>query len=143
MKLDIELIPKTAWRNNLRNIVGQRTWDMIRKQCYKDAGYRCEICNGKGNKWPVECHERWEFNNNTINLLGFIALCPSCHMVKHMGLALVNGNFEKAKSHFMKINGLSSDEADEYIEEAFKRHHEQSKEEWEMNLDLLQEYQNL
>lgn len=140
MKLEIELIPKTAWRNNLRNIVGQAKWDVIRKQCYKDAGHRCEICNGKGNKWPVECHERWEFKDNTINLRGFIALCPSCHMVKHMGLALVNGNFEKAKNHFMKINGLTSDEADEYIEKAFERHHEQSKEEWEMNLELLQQY---
>ncbi len=140
LKLDIELIPSTAWFNNLRNIAGQAKWDKIRKKCYKEAGYRCEICGGKGRKWPVECHERWEFVDNKINLLGFIALCPPCHEVKHIGFASTRGRLEVARSHFMKVNNISLEDANHHIEEAFKLHAERSQQEWEMNLSLIEEY---
>lgn len=140
LKLEIELIPSSAWCNNLRNILPNSSWDKIRKECYQQANYKCEICGGKGNKWPVECHERWEFVDGTINLLGFIALCPSCHEVKHIGLATKRGRFEIAKKHFMKVNKLTSHEADKHITNAFKLFEKRSNEEWIMNLELIEPY---
>lgn len=140
LKLEIELIPSTAWFNNIRNMVSRSAWDTIRKECYAKANHKCEICGGKGRKWPVECHERWEFSDNKINLLGFIALCPSCHEVKHIGLAGKRGRYEQAKRHFMKVNGLSSLDADKHIFEAFQLFSERSKHEWEMNLELIEQY---
>ena len=76
MKLNIELVPSTAWYKNLRNQVGSRQWDIIRKKAYSDYNYCCGICKDKGR---LECHEIWEYDDtNKVQLLkGFIALCDS------------------------------------------------------------------
>jgi hypothetical protein len=47
--LTIELVPKTAWFTNLRSYLTSKEWDVVRKKCYKEANYCCEICGGKGN----------------------------------------------------------------------------------------------
>jgi hypothetical protein len=51
--LTIELVPETAWFKNLRSELPKEKWDKLRKDTYKKAGYRCEVCGGKGEKWPV------------------------------------------------------------------------------------------
>lgn len=140
MKLTIELIPRTAWFKNLRNYVKTSEWDRIRKKCYQDANYRCEVCNGVGKRHPVECHEVWEFTNNQIILKKLIALCPGCHEVKHMGRASVTGNLERAVNHFIKINQVTEEEAEKYIKEAFSLYHERSKHNWELNVEALKDY---
>ena len=59
IKLTIELVPKTAWYKNVRSEVSKDRWDELRKECYRNANYKCEVCGGTGPKWPVECHEIW------------------------------------------------------------------------------------
>lgn len=142
LRLSIELVPSTAWFNNLRNMVGTDKWDIIRKKCYKEAGYRCEICGGRGSKWPVECHEKWLFNeeNHRIELQGLIALCPSCHEVKHMGLAMTRGRYDEARQHFMKINKLNAVEADRHISAAFSVYQRRSEYEWELCISAIDRY---
>ena len=55
------------------------------------------------------CHEIFEFDDQKLiqKLTKLVALCPDCHMVKHIGLAEVNGNLKKATKHFMKVNKTS------------------------------------
>ncbi|ASJ80443.1 hypothetical protein V18_00090 [Escherichia phage V18] len=74
-RLIVQLIPETAWYNNLRNAVKESEWDKIRKKCYREANYTCEVCGGKGSKHPVECHELYTFEEGVIRLVGLIALC--------------------------------------------------------------------
>jgi hypothetical protein len=140
MLLTIELVPKTAWFKNLRNHVGATKWYKIKKEVYARAGHRCEICNGVGKKWPVEAHEVWKFENNKIILERMIALCPSCHEVKHIGLAAVKGRLEIAKKHLMKINNLDNDTADLYIMKVFELFERRSTENWELDLSSLEQY---
>jgi len=139
MKLTIELVPSTAWFSNLRSILSQKDWDTLRKESYLNANYKCEICEGKGKKHPVECHEIWSYDDTTHiqTLDGLISLCPKCHMVKHIGYAFLKGNGEKATKHFKKINQLDAYEAHIYIEEAFQKHNERSQYQWTINLDYL------
>ena len=42
-----------AISNNNSTEVSRSVWDKLRKQTYRKANYRCEICGGKGPKWPV------------------------------------------------------------------------------------------
>lgn len=141
MKLTIELVPKTAWNTNLRSHLSKSNWDKVRRKCYAEAGHRCEICNGVGRKHPVECHERWDFSGGKIKLIGLIALCPSCHEVKHIGLAGVKGRGEIALRHFMKVNGVSESVAHNYVREAFALYHKRSEQaEWEVDFSYLDEY---
>ena len=42
MKLEIDLVPSTAWYSNLRKKVSQKDWDRIRKQSYADANHNVQ-----------------------------------------------------------------------------------------------------
>lgn len=138
MKLTIELVPKSSWFKNLRSELSKENWDKLRKRCYREADYRCEICGGKGEKWPVECHEIWGYEKSNRQVLkGLIALCPKCHKVKHIGLAEVNGEIENCISHLMLVNRVSRDKALQQISEAFDLWRERSKESWDVDISWI------
>ncbi len=61
--LTVELVPQTCWYTNVRSNVPAEDWERLRKFVFKLAGYRCEICGGRGDKWWVECHEQWEYDD--------------------------------------------------------------------------------
>ena len=88
-KLTVELVPKTCWWSNLRSLADRATWDRIRRQAYRQAEYRCEVCGGTGLRNRLECHEVWQYDETTRTqvLARMIALCPACHEIKHLGLA--------------------------------------------------------
>ena len=60
MKLEIDLVPSTAWYSNLRKKVSQKDWDRIRKQSYADANHKCTICGAEGR---LNCHEIWKYDD--------------------------------------------------------------------------------
>lgn len=134
-KLTIELVPKSLWYSNLRSILSPKQWDILRQKCYRSAIHRCQICS----KYPVECHEIWEYNDekHIQKLVGLIALCPDCHMVKHFGLAQIQGNSEKAIQHIARINGWDIDETLYYIRSAFEKYEDRNRFEWKQDLDYL------
>jgi len=103
-------IPPETHGRNLRSLLPQEDWDLLRTDCYRSANYICEICGGKGPKHPVECHEEWELilETKTQKLVKLMALCPNCHLVKHIGRAERIGKFEKAARHFLKVNNLDN-----------------------------------
>ena len=144
MILKVELVPATSWGNNLRSEanLSKDQWDKLRKRTYREANYRCEVCNGQGPKWPVECHEIWRYDdvNKVQTLKGLIALCPTCHKAKHLGRTLSVESQEvkdEVLLHLMKINDLNVDELEEYIVEVFQKHAERSQHKWELDLSWL------
>ncbi len=106
-------MPQSCWFSNVRDHVSKPTWDKLRKATYQQANYRCEVCGGRGDKHPVECHEIWNYDdiNHIQTLFGLTALCPSCHQVKHIGLAGLRGRGEEAEAHLAKVNNWSSEPA--------------------------------
>lgn len=104
LKLNIELMPLGAWGNNLRTILPQKHWDILRKICYEKANGKCQICGYKTE--DLEAHEVWEFDikKQTQTLNDIIALCPKCHGVKHFKNSTRLGYGENAKQHFLKVN---------------------------------------
>lgn len=140
-RLTIELVPRTVFHRNLRSAVPKKAWDRIRRQIYKRADYRCEICGGTGSNHPVECHETWEYDDaqNTQRLSGFKALCPACHEVKHAGLASAKGRYEEAMQHLAKVNDWSVEKAKEYTREQFDIWQKRSQQDWEQDVSLLEE----
>lgn len=142
MKLTIELVPQTAWFKNLRSLLTASEWDTVRKKCYREANYCCEICGGVGPNHPVECHEKWEYDhvNHVQTLTGLIALCPACHEVKHIGFASVRGRYYEALEHLAKVNGWILEEARDYAENAMNEWEERSRHQWKLNTEFLNEY---
>ena len=137
--LTIELVPSTCFYKNLRSLLTKRSWDSLRKACYKKAGYVCEICGGKGNRWPVECHELWEYDDSkhTQTLVGLTALCPRCHEVKHFGCAELRGVGDRAKEWLKQINGWDEEQASAYIRKVFAEWERRCLFEWRQDLSWL------
>jgi len=141
-RLTVELVPKTSWYNNIRALVDELVWDRIRRQVYRQADYRCELCGDRGPEHPVECHEVWRYDDRTRvqTLVRMIALCPACHQVKHLGFASVKGKSAQARAHLARVNGWTLAQADAYIGEAFRVWAQRSQGPWTLDLDGLRPY---
>ena len=142
MKLTIELVPKTCWYSNVRSEVTPAAWDKIKRIVSTAANNVCEICGGRGPKWPTECHEVWKYDDTakTQTLIKMCALCPSCHEVKHIGLAQVKGRGDIAIEHLMKVNSLSRLEAQNYVDQSFRIWAARSIHQWKLDLTSLAKY---
>lgn len=142
--LTIELVPSTCWYNNIRNNIDKNTWDKIRKRIYKLAKYSCEICGGHGKKWPVECHEIWEYieNDHIQKLNGLIALCPKCHKVKHIGRTIATGRYLNIKKHLSSVNNWNKEQTENYINKVFEIWKNRSNYEWTLDLTWLNNFIN-
>lgn len=141
-KLTIELVPSSSWLNNVRAVVSKKQWDYLKSQVSSKAYSVCEICGGAGSKHPVECHEIWSYDNKSLiqKLEGMIALCPDCHMVKHIGFAEIRGKKMAAIRHLMTVNKFTITKAEAYVTEAFKVWAERSTKKWTLDISHLEEY---
>jgi hypothetical protein len=137
MKLEIELVPETAWKINFRTRISREGWDKIRKQAYSEADNKCGICRKEGK---LNCHEIWEYDDkkHIQRLKGFIALCDDCHMIKHIGFASIQASegkldMKKLIEHFLKVNGENKDVFEEHKSNAFSIWEERSKHKWRVD----------
>jgi len=138
-RLLLELVPAPNWGWNLRSELKKSEWDEVRRVVYERAGHVCGVCGGKGRKWPVECHERWTYDDEAgvQKLVGLEALCPPCHKTKHFGFAVQAGLAHVSRAHLMKVNNWSGDEADNHIDKAFAVWHRRSQRSWSLDLSWL------
>ena len=140
-----KLVPQNLWGINLRSLLSKEKWDELRKDTYKNYAYRCAVCGCKGETWPVECDEMWDYQENpyqpcrgTVVFSGLVALCPGCHAVKHYGKACVNGNERMALARMCYLNDLDKEEVGEIVREAFLMWEERSHMTWEFDFSLLE-----
>ena len=103
-KLTFELVPEECWHANLRSMLSQEQWDLIRKDAYRRAEYKCRIC-GRGNT-RLEAHEKWSYDERKglQKLEDVLALCKDCHQVKHISRTQLIGRGNDAMEHFMRVN---------------------------------------
>lgn len=142
LKLTIELVPSSSWFNNVRAILTRKQWDLLRAIVYDEAWNICQICGDVGPKHPVECHEIWHYDDIKLiqKLEDMIALCPDCHMVKHIGLAQIQNKGDRALKHLMKVNNLSKKDAQAYIAESFMKWADRSSKKWKLDISSLERY---
>lgn len=55
-------------------------WEKVRKKAYRDAGYRCSVCNADE---PLDAHHRTYENLGREKAGDVIALCRRCHELFH------------------------------------------------------------
>lgn len=134
LKLQIDVVPKSAWGKNLRTQVRKRTWDQIREEAYAKAGRRCEICGASGK---LNCHEKWFYDEKKkIQLLtGFQAVCTPCHHVSHYGMSMILAqqgiiDLDEIDKHFLKVNRVKQDVLEEHMKETDATFNRRSRIKW-------------
>lgn len=146
-KLTVELVPEPCWFSNVRSEVSRSDWDKIKQFTFQAAQRRCEICGGRGPKWPVECHEVWQYTefpethhiraHGVQRLIQFVALCPACHEVKHLGLAELRERLDQALMHLAMVNQWSAQQAQQYRTQALAIWARRSQLPWLLDLSYL------
>lgn len=144
LKLTVELVPKSAWFQNVRSEFTKPQWDMIRRRSYRLANHRCQICGC--NPDVLECHETWRWDADAMTqiLTGFIALCPDCHKVKHAGLWINKGFKNLVIEHLAIVNSITAKEAELHVLESFITWRKNSEDptKWKLDISYAHEYLN-
>lgn len=79
-------LPKPLHGVAPRTLLGTTTWNRMRKACYINAEYKCEVCGaevGKDiEKRQLHAHELYEIDYvaGTSKFVRCIALCSKCHL---------------------------------------------------------------
>jgi hypothetical protein len=144
LPLEIELVPSSAWQNNLRHILTKKMWDDIRKKVYAKNDGKCAICGKVPQK--LHAHEVWEYDdkNHTQILKDIIPVCTMCHLVKHIGFAGINESRGGAPmvaviAHFCRVNNVDRTVFQKHYEEELEKYEERSRYEWIMDLGKYKE----
>lgn len=84
-------VPQPLHGVNPRSIMGESTWNHVRKRCYYEAGYKCEACGRELGKGECQAHELYTYNyvTGTARFERCVCLCRTCHVGGiHSGRAL-------------------------------------------------------
>jgi len=137
--LYVDMVPQSCFFQNVRSELTDAEWKLLKTSSYKRAGYCCEICGGKGPAHPVECHERWAFDEETgvQRLTALESLCPDCHTATHMGLAQIRGIEQEAMAHMMAVNSWDLATTNAHIKEAFRVWDHRSQRRWDVDMTHL------
>ena len=83
------IIPKPLHGTNPRTIMGQKKWDVVRKEAYARNNYHCFACGIHRNdvtpRQILHAHEQYDidYGRGKVSFRGVIALCPQCHDLIH------------------------------------------------------------
>ena len=129
LRLTIEPIPTGSRLASLAKLLPRDQWDRIRRAMYRRARYRCEACARRDR---LHCHEVWHYNRRTGYqwLRGFRALCPRCHAAKHITFVSCPHRREDLLGHFMAVNRLAREEAEQHLRDALRCQRELDKRQW-------------
>lgn len=138
-RLTVELVPTTSWGANLRALMPRFDWDKLRHQVALKAENCCEICGRQGRRHAVECHEVWDYDDETHvqRLVRLIALCPACHQVKHFGSTSMRGQSRAALAQLARVNHWTYEEAERHVTCALDVWRRRSTHEWALDLRAL------
>ena len=104
-----------------RKIMGQANWDRMRKRCYYDAGYKCEVCGCEPPKGQLHAHELYtiDYMDGTSTFSRCIAICKQDHDFIHSGRLVTlykSGNPLYPKEYLLSV-----------VEKGFKLIHDANK----------------
>lgn len=149
-KLAIDLIPKKSWGASLSNSLTTASWNSIRKPFIEKYGNRCQICGRKGKDLSnsikdVDTHELWEYSSlkddkKIQKLVGFVAVCSSCHLMFHLGFAESINKKETTIKRLQKLEKLSDQEVYKRIQNIFDIWNKRSDYDWIIDISILKEY---
>jgi hypothetical protein len=134
LKLRIELIPSSTWRQTLRTLLPKSQWNKLRQPVLDAQNHSCIVCGGSER---LSCHEVWEFDDaaRVQRLVRLEAVCGMCHHASHFGRAqqlAAEGylDLNAVITHFLKVNAVSRAVFGQHKTDAFRLWRERCKRPW-------------
>lgn len=122
LHLAIQPLPNSTWGLSLSQKLPKEEWDFIRRECYKIANYRCEICHSSNS--GLNAHELWLFDDKKLLQVfnGLECCCTLCHDVHHFGRSSFVYNLPQIETlirHWCRINKLTFRSFQKHRDEMF------------------------
>jgi hypothetical protein len=125
VRIRADALPTSTHGSNLRSIFSLTLWQRLAIAACGAAGNRCEVCGAVSASRRPHAHERWIFErvgDQWVQRLDRLAaLCPTCHLVQHVGLAGVIGYTHDVIRQLMDLNGWTEVQARADIARAAER----------------------
>lgn len=123
LKLAIEPRPASTWGMTLANLLPRDKWDRLRFDCYREAGYACEICGR--TDLDLNAHEIWEFDDRRkiMRLKRIECRCTLCHDVHHFGRStqVHSRSYQKKLiEHWCKVNERTKEDFQQHLADIFE-----------------------
>jgi hypothetical protein len=145
LMLQIELVPKRLWEQNLRSSegLGKARWDKLRRELIKERGARCEICGAIRQR--LNGHEVWDYREKktirTAVLLNVEIVCVDCHDIHHWGRTrklfedgkITAERYKHLRRHFRTVNDCSQEVFDKHFLQSARLWEQRSKKEWKID----------
>lgn len=148
-RLSLELVPRTAWWQNVRSHVSAKDWEKCKRYARaKTPGGCCYICGqtgyDQGRNYPSEAHEIWSYDDERQiqTLVDIVPLCPRCHQCKHLGRARMHASpqqWARLIDHFQQVNEWSDGKVERYVMLAFQIWDIRSTMKWTLDISFLEE----
>lgn len=140
LKLEVELVPKTCWYSNLRNVFTQQEWKLVRNYIcdFRFTDNKCDICGQRA--YFLEAHEQWEYDmkKHIQRSVRIRPLCTNCHKVKHWGLAQLQGELDLVVNHFLTVNQCSEKVLTKHLQKAQQLFEKRNKiTNWKLDMSYL------
>lgn len=122
-----DLIPQSAWGQNLRAVLTRAEWRKLAALVVARAGRRCELCGEMPVK-GLHADECWLWDEVSARqtLVRLRSVCFRCHEAKHYGRAESLGNGGRAIAWMCKQLHINADEVRAQIAEAAAHFHRRS-----------------
>lgn len=130
--LAVDMVPDSCQIKSLRQSIEADRWRIIAASVAAAAGYRCELCLGRGRRYAVGCHAVFDYDQHAgvQELTGFVAVCPGCAEARYVHLAEAKGRYEAAYKRLLMVNRWTPEEADKHIARARALYERRCEIEW-------------
>jgi hypothetical protein len=145
--LRIEIAPATCPWSSLRAVLTPEGFTQVAGEVHARSGMRCRFCGRDGGygvrlSERVEVHELWSYDDllSRRSLDAVVSVCPPCHEVLHMPLALRKGRGAYALAHLKEVNRWDHQTAMTHVGYALSKWEARSQHAWVTNLPALRTF---
>jgi hypothetical protein len=137
-KLVPAMVPRPLWGRSVYNRLPRKQWEKLRRTVLEAAANTCNRCAAHYESHMV-CNEVWQYDDqqHVATLKAFEIVCRDCDSVLHLGKSLLIGGKrgdegtaergEQAVAQLMKVNGITKQQANKLIDDAFGKWMDRSK----------------
>lgn len=140
-KTEVDMLPSSCWTTTYASCISKADDRRIRLGVRQRCGSTCELCQAKEDAQRgiyVGVMPRYAYVDGRQVLRRLMGVCSTCADAVEYGQTQSRGLGGIAKRHLMAVNDWSGAEAQQHIQRAYELWSERSRQEWALDLSILE-----